>query len=116
MLGLLAPASLALALLSTVNAGALLPRQDPDSRNGGPKVAYFMTNDLTSNSLVAMPIGRDGLVGAPTFTSTGGFGSQQRNQSSRMPVTSDALDVQGAVRAVGNVRSIARRFLLIALY
>ena len=111
MLGLLTPASVALALLSSLTAGAVLPRENPQSRKGQPKALYFMTNDITTNNLVSLPIGPNGLVtGVPTLVPTGGVGSVTTNLSSQLPIDSDPLDVQGSVRTVDNVRSRSRAF------
>ncbi|KAL9120009.1 MAG: hypothetical protein Q9187_003439 [Circinaria calcarea] len=90
--------STALILAPLINALAVSPFHNRDNNRRPnhprqaevPKAIYFITNDRTSNSVIALPISQDGTLRAGTSTPTGGAGS-------------NPLESQGAVHVAGNL-------------
>lgn len=100
MLSLISKIVLSLAVLATIGTAA------PHSRQNGIKVGkaiYFLTNDK-ENSVVALPIGQDGMISKGTVTKTGGAGSIAINGATDQPGVPDALVGQSALTVAGNVR------------
>ena len=100
----------ALFVLSTgVNGAAisaLRHHKSPHSPRNGTnittaKALYFITNDAV-NSIVALPIGKNGTLSDGSLTETGGAGSNEVDAAGK-PLAPDALSSQGAVRVAGNV-------------
>ncbi|MCJ1307980.1 hypothetical protein MMC25_001630 [Agyrium rufum] len=69
-----------------------------------PKALYFISNNA-ENAIVALSVGKDGMLGAGTITPTGGKGSNEVTvtNGTAVPNTPDALASQGSVRLVGNL-------------
>jgi hypothetical protein len=66
------------------------------------KAIYFLTNEK-ENAVVALPIGKDGMLSNGTVTKTGGAGSIAINGATGQPGLPDALVGQSALTVVGNV-------------
>jgi len=66
------------------------------------KAVYFLTNDK-ENAVVALPIGKDGMLSKGTVTKTGGAGSIAINGATGQPGVPDALVGQSALTVVGTV-------------
>ena len=104
------PHGLVLAYALTTAAAPTKPSgwQDwPHGDNGGGQSAsskglYVMTNDVTSNAVVAMALANDGTLSGGSSVATGGKGSNlvDVNQTALFP---DALSVQDSVVSAGNV-------------
>ena len=80
-------------LLSTVFAR-------PACSNG--KAVYLITNDEV-NAVVALPISKNGLLGAGTRLPTGGAGSNSISGATDGPAAPDALVSQSAITVAGQV-------------
>ena len=65
------------------------------------KAIYFMTNDA-NNSIVALPISKNGTLSGGTLTATGGAGGNEVDAKGQ-PLSPDALSSQGAVRVAGKL-------------
>lgn len=100
-----------LSLTVFASLGASAPYQPIESRNwpskyqGGVKVGkaiYFLTNEA-ENAVVALPIGKDGMLSAGTVTKTGGAGAMSVNAMTGQPATPDPLVGQSALTVAGNV-------------
>ena len=65
------------------------------------KAIYFMTNQAT-NSIVAIPVGSDGILSGGTSIGTGGAGSNLIDTMTNGPAAPDALASQGSVKVSGN--------------
>jgi hypothetical protein len=65
------------------------------------KAIYFLTNDA-ENAVVAVPIGKDGMLSKGTVVKTGGAGSNSLDAMGQ-PAVPDALVGQSALTVVGNV-------------
>ncbi|KAF9875239.1 hypothetical protein CkaCkLH20_07059 [Colletotrichum karsti] len=65
------------------------------------RAAYLLTNDKM-NSIVALPIGPDGLLAAGTVTSSSGAGSNSISGMTNKPAAPDALVSQSALTVVGS--------------
>ena len=74
-----------------------------------PKALYFITNDA-NNSVVAIPISKNGTLSDGSLTATGGAGSNEVDATGK-PLAPDALSSQGSVRVAGKV-SITYLYLL----
>jgi hypothetical protein len=66
------------------------------------KAVYFITNGA-ENSVVALPIGQDGMLSRGTVTKTGGAGSVAIDRATKQPAMTDALIGQSSLTVVGNV-------------
>lgn len=100
------------AVTSFVDAAPHKPR--PGSCTGPAsvgKAVYFITNEA-ENSVVALPIGRDGKLSKGTTTKTGGAGSINTNGATGQPGVPDALVSQSALTVVGNVSLISIEYRL----
>lgn len=91
-----------LAFSVAVNATAIsYPRLN------APQALYFMTNNPNqTNSVVAIPVGRDGQLrkDGMTITPTGGLGGATIDPfTGTQPAAVDALGSLGSVRVVGRV-------------
>jgi hypothetical protein len=73
----------------------------PAGHHESAKAVFFITNDV-QNSIVALPVQANGLLGAGSITSTGGKGLQEVN-GTRSPTLVDGLASQGSVRVSGHV-------------
>jgi hypothetical protein len=98
--------TLCLLFIAVVAASSVAPSTarrlsySDGSAKKSPRAVYTMSNDLTSNSIIAIPIDpATGLLlpSAMTMTPTGGKGGQGTNNGS--PVATDQLFSQGAVVA-----------------
>jgi hypothetical protein len=65
------------------------------------RAIYFLTNDA-ENAVVAVPIGKDGMLSKGTVVKTGGAGSNSVDAMGQ-PAAPDALVGQSALTVVGNV-------------
>jgi len=63
---------------------------------------YFMTNDA-ENAIVALPIGKDGMLSKGMVTKTGGAGSISIDGATMQPALTDALIGQSSLTVAGNV-------------
>lgn len=68
----------------------------------GPRAIYFISNDA-SNSVVALPVGQDGMLSTGTLTPTGGSGSAGIDSATNESAGPDALFSQAALTIAGNV-------------
>jgi hypothetical protein len=113
MSGTLARAVLFIAVLASLSAAA--PHKQPGAGQKGPgcpsqqpnsvkvgKAVYFLTNGA-ENAVVALPIGKDGMLAKGTVTKTGGAGSAAINGATKQPALPDALVGQSSLTVVGNV-------------
>jgi hypothetical protein len=66
------------------------------------KAVYFLTNGA-ENSVVAIPIGKDGSLSKGSVTKTGGAGSAAVDGTTKKPALPDALVGQSSLTVVGNV-------------
>jgi hypothetical protein len=66
------------------------------------KAVYFLTNEA-ENAVVALPIGKDGMLSEGTVTKTGGAGSNAINGETQEPLVPDPLISQSALTVVGTV-------------
>ncbi|KAK3621125.1 hypothetical protein LTR56_022989 [Elasticomyces elasticus] len=66
--------------------------------------AYFLDNDPVGNSIASLVIDRDGMLGNPVRTSTGGRGSDIVSLAA-VPGGADTLGSQGSVVVSGNITS-----------
>lgn len=104
MLGLTTKITCSLVLLSSYAAAAPYPHA-----NQGPKkmmaatgkAIYFITNEA-ENAIVALPIGKNGMVSKGSTTKTGGKGSISINGAKMMPADTDALVSQSALTVAGS--------------
>ena len=87
---------------ATTNATNTTSNTTTNSTASMPKAVFFMTNAL-NNSIVALPVGANGTLGAGSLTSTGGAGGAEVDPKTGLPTIPDALASQGAVRVAGNV-------------
>ncbi|KAH7117568.1 hypothetical protein B0J11DRAFT_560807 [Dendryphion nanum] len=110
MLGLRANIALSLSLLAAIAAAAPAPQSNGASCTMPPaksnmitvgKAVYFITNDA-ENAVVALPIGKDGMLSKGTVTKTGGAGSNAVNGTTKAPLSPDALLSQSALTVVGS--------------
>ncbi|KAJ6005169.1 hypothetical protein N7451_003113 [Penicillium sp. IBT 35674x] len=74
-----------------------------DPYNGWPsgKAVYFQSNEQ-ENSVISIPIGRDGKLSGGTITSSGGKGSAGIDGTTKKPAAPDALSSQGSVTVSGD--------------
>jgi hypothetical protein len=72
------------------------------------KAVYFITNGV-ENAVVALPIGKDGMLSKGTTTKTGGAGSIAINGATNEPGVPDALVGQSSLTVVGNVSIFSKR-------
>ena len=79
------------------------PRNCPNV-TASAKALYFITNDA-NNSVVAIPINKNGTLSDGSFTATGGAGSNEVDATGK-PLAPDALSSQGSVRVAGKVSPI----------
>lgn len=80
-------------------------QQNQGQQQGGAqagKAVYFITNGQ-ENSVVALPIGNDGMLSKGSSTKTGGAGSIAISGATMEPGVPDALVGQSALTVVGNV-------------
>lgn len=87
-------------------------QQNQQGQQGGVragKAVYFITN-AQENSVVALPIGNDGMLSKGTSTKTGGAGSIAINGANMQPGVPDALVGQSALTVVGNVSLLFLEF------
>ena len=72
-----------------------------DNPNG--RAIYLLTNEK-ANAVVAVPIGRDGLLSGGSVTSTGGGGANGLN-AKMQPAAPDPLFSQSSLTVAGDVSS-----------
>jgi hypothetical protein len=101
---MLSNALLPLAALGLVCLGTAAPHRNPQQQKQATvgKAVYFITNGA-ENSVVALPIGRDGMLSKGTVTKTGGAGSVAIDGATKQPAMTDALLAQSSLTVVGNV-------------
>jgi hypothetical protein len=94
---------LLLGLANLVPDASARPSACPPPVKPG-KAIYTITNEK-QNSVIALPIGSDGLLYQGTSTPTGGSGSNALTASGKTtaPAAPDALVSQSALTVVGNV-------------
>ncbi|PNP47721.1 hypothetical protein TGAM01_v202996 [Trichoderma gamsii] len=94
---------LVLGLTSLATESAAAPTSCPPP-NVKPGRAIYITSNQQQNSIIALPIGRNGQLSAGTLTSTGGSGSSILNQNGNVktPATADVLSSQSAVTVADN--------------
>jgi hypothetical protein len=111
MSGTVARSILSIALLAVLSAAAphqapnCIAQKEPSQQQNGVKVGkaiYFLTNGA-ENAVVALPIGKDGLLAKGTTTKTNGAGSASINGATKQPAAPDALVAQSSLTIVGNV-------------
>lgn len=88
---------LAACLTSTVSAHPF--RKQPNTSNNA---IYFLTNEK-ANSVVAVPIGQDGMLSGGMTTATQGAGSNSINGETNEPAVPDPLIGQAALVVAGQV-------------
>jgi hypothetical protein len=103
MAALLSKSLLLLTAFTSITSAAPLEQRHKAATG---KAVYFITNDA-ENAVVALPIGKDGMLSAGTVTKTGGAGSNSIDGMTMMAAVPDALVGQSALTVVGNVRSIS---------
>lgn len=105
-----------LFLAALPSLGAAVPYQKDNMGPNGPlcslenmenmvkvgSAVYFLTNDV-ENAVVALPIGKDGLLSKGTVTKTCGAGSIAINGATKKPGLPDALLAQSSLTVAGNV-------------
>ena len=96
---LLSRAVLALTLATSIASAAPHPQKQKATAG---KAIYFLTNDA-ENAVVALPIGKDGMLAAGSVTKTGGAGSNSIDGMTKKAAAPDALVGQSALTVVGNV-------------
>ena len=118
--------SIALAVATSVHGVALDPRRyqkgghnkGGDMNGGGcqagavgqagaaktGKAIYFMTNK-DDNSIVALPISKDGKLADGSITATGGKGGIEVDPKTGLPTLPDGIASEGAVRVASSVSS-----------
>lgn len=69
------------------------------------KAVYMVTNNDQQNTVLALPIGADGMLGKGQSTATGGKGATAIDGSTMKPSNPDALISQSALTVAGNVRT-----------
>jgi hypothetical protein len=101
---MLSNALLPLAALGLACLGTAAPHRKPQQQKQATvgKAVYFITNGA-ENSVVALPIGRDGMLSKGTVTKTGGAGSVAIDGATKQPAMTDALLAQSSLTVVGNV-------------
>jgi hypothetical protein len=101
MAALFGKALLAIAVITSTASAA--PHKQKSAVKVG-KAVYFLTNDA-ENAVVALPIGKDGMLSAGTVTKTGGKGSNSISAMTMQAAVPDPLVSQSALTVVGNVSS-----------
>lgn len=81
---------------------------DPYNRWHPGKALYLQSNEQ-DNSVVSIPIGRDGKLYGGMVTSSGGKGSAGIDGATNKPAGPDALSSQGSVTVSGDV-SVSPRY------
>lgn len=66
------------------------------------KAVYFITNEA-ANSIIALPIGSNGMLSNGKATETGGMGGNALDAATKQPAMSDVLFSQSALTIAGNV-------------
>lgn len=99
--------ALALGLFALQAAARPAHCQAPMAPAG--KAVYMLSNRGQQNSVLALPIGADGLLGEGKSTATGGKGAAAIDGSTMKPSSPDALISQSALTVAGKVRSSPRR-------
>jgi hypothetical protein len=95
------PVSIGIALLaSRIHASAIACSSGPAG-----KALYLQTNEQ-QNSLISIPIGKDGMLYGGISTPTGGQGGDSINGMTHMPAGPDALSSQGSVFTIDDVSSL----------
>jgi hypothetical protein len=74
------------------------------------RAIYILTNDA-ENAVVAVPIGKDGMLSKGTVVKTGGAGLNSVDAMGQ-PAAPDALVGQSALTVVGNVSFLPRYFMM----
>ena len=69
---------------------------------GAPKAIYFISNDASANSIIAMKVGADGTLSDGSITPTGGKGASGITGTTNQPAGPDALFSQSAIKVEGN--------------
>ncbi|KAI5459239.1 hypothetical protein BGZ63DRAFT_447794 [Mariannaea sp. PMI_226] len=72
-----------------------------DTGSSSGKAIYMITNDA-SNAVVAVSIGRNGLLSHGSNTATGGAGANSISSSTNQPAAPDALISQSSLTIAGN--------------
>lgn len=95
---------LVLGLTQLVAESAAAPTSCPQPKVKPPR-AIYITSNQQQNSIIALPVGGNGMLSGGTITSTGGSGSSILNQNGNVktPATADVLASQSAVTVVDNV-------------
>lgn len=70
---------------------------------GNAKAVYFLTNDATENSVVAMLVADDGTLSDGSVTPTGGKGASGIDGETNEAAVVDTLFSQSALRVEGNI-------------
>lgn len=100
---MLFPASLKALALGAVLAAAPTLAAPTRANKVSAKAVYFMTNEA-QNSIVALPVQKNGTLSEGTITATGGKGLQEVSAKTGQPNAPDGLSSQGSVRVAGDVR------------
>jgi hypothetical protein len=95
---------LLLGLAQLVPEASALPASCPPSKVK-PGRAIYITSNEQRNSVIALPIGSNGLLSEGTTFSTGGTGSSIVTMSGNkvVPAAADVLSSQSALTVAGNV-------------
>jgi hypothetical protein len=105
MSGILLKSLLSFTALASTGAAAPHRKNSPGQQQNAAKTGkavYFITNGA-ENAVVALPIGKDGMLSKGTTTKTGGAGSIAINGATNEPGVPDALVGQSSLTVVGNV-------------
>lgn len=104
MLSLPAKIAIPLALLSSFAAAAPSQWHSARDRKGMSvgKAIYFLTNEA-ENAVVALPIGKNGMLSKGSVTMTGGAGSNSIDGMTMEVAMADPLISQSALTIAGNV-------------
>jgi hypothetical protein len=105
MSGLFVKSLLSFTALASTGAAAPHRKNSPGQQQNAAKTGkavYFITNGA-ENAVVALPIGKDGMLSKGTTTKTGGAGSIAINGATNEPGVPDALVGQSSLTVVGNV-------------
>lgn len=76
--------------------------RDPNNRWPAGKAVYLQSN-MQDNSVISIPIGRDGKLYGGMVTSSGGMGGDSIDGTTNKPAGPDALSSQGSVAVSGDV-------------
>ena len=102
--------AMAMGVSAAANATNMTSNTTANSTALMPKAVFFMTN-VANNSIVALPVGANGTLGAGSLTPTGGAGGAEVDPLTGLPTIPDALASQGAVRVAGNVTHLVSLYV-----